>query len=104
MQHYFNFAIELEDEQIAERIARNAEKQITESIEKTVREQLFAYRYDYKTRKNEQDGPLSAFAHDIFVEWLKSHKDEIIDRAADMLAKRLANSKAGKAIIEEVKQ
>ena len=101
MQHLFNFAIELEDEKIVERISDNAEKQIVREIGDLVKEKMFHRQYSYKTRENTYDGQFTEFAKDILTDWLRENKTEIIEKAAELLAKKLSMSKAAKAIQKE---
>lgn len=101
MQHIFNFAIELEDEKIVERISDNAEKQIVREIGDQVKEKMFHRQYSYKTRENNYDGQFTEFAKDILTDWLRENKTEIIEKAAELLAKKLATTKAAKAIQKE---
>lgn len=101
MQHIFNFAIELEDEKIVERISQNAEKQVIKEIGDHVKDCLFQKSYSYKTYQNEPNGHFTAAAKDIMSGWLTDHKDEIISKTAELLAKKLAMTKAAKAIQEE---
>lgn len=100
MQHIFNFAIEMEDQAIVERVSKNAEKQIIQEIGDHVKDCLFQKCWSYKTGREEPNG--HSTAKDIVSDWLTDHKDEIISMTAELLAKKLAMTKAARAIQEEV--
>ena len=97
MEHIVQFAIGIDDEAIKERIEATAEKQIRQNIERQIRNSLFEARYygadaDEKSRMN-------SVALRIVETFLEKHKDELLEKASEHLAEKLARTKAAKAII-----
>lgn len=97
MEHIVQFAIGIDDEVIAENIRKNAEKTITENLEKRVMKSIFMT--DYWGRPI---GSLSSAAETLFLNWLDSHKDEIIQIASKALAEKMIKTKAVKTAIANV--
>lgn len=108
MDHIFNIAIHMDDERIKEQVATKAEKEIMANLTREVGCVIFekdSYGGYYNSRGNKKgynENRLSDWAKNRFVEFLDNHKDEIIAGAAKELADRLARSKAGKAILENL--
>lgn len=97
MEHIVQFAIGIDDDGIRKRIEASAEKQITENIERQVRDQLFEAYYGLHADEN---SPLSDYSKRLIENFLEKHKDEMLEKAATYLAEKLARSKAGKALLE----
>jgi hypothetical protein len=106
MEHIFNIAINMDDERIKEQIANKAEKEIMANLTKEVGQVIFERTsyYSYRDNKGYDPNHLSNWAKMQFEQFLKDHKDEIIKGAAKELADRLARTKAGKAILENLKE
>lgn len=96
MEHILQFAIGIDDDAIAKNIQANAEREITKNLQQAVINQLIEKPYYGKPTL---DGKFSAFGKEIITGFMEEHKDEIIARAADELAKRLARTKAAKEAI-----
>ena len=99
MDHILQFAIGIDDEQIIANVERNAEKQIVKDLKQEVLNKLLTSRYYHGNAT--QDDPLSSLSESIIKQVFAEHEDEIINKAADLLANKLAKSKKGKAILEE---
>lgn len=99
MEHFVQFAISIDERTIVERVTANAEKQITQSIEQSVRNKLFDSGY-YKSNADNRS-PLSDYSKRIVEEFLDKNREEILEKAAAVLADRLLRSKAGKALLEQ---
>ena len=93
---------------IADAISEEAEKQLIERLIECAEAMVFTHRGSYcgyrqrvdrETRNGLQDGMI-----DILVKFMEDNKEEIIDRAAQNLAKRLAMSKQGKAILGDLEE
>ena len=97
MEHIVQFAIGIDDEAIVKRIEENAEKQITQNIQQRVENCIFTT--DYYGRPENR---LKHTAEKIFVDWLESHKDEIIQRASATLASNMLKTKAVKTAINNI--
>lgn len=103
MQHFFNFAIELDDDRIVDSVSTNAEKQIIKELTDQIKERLFCGRYNFRSNSTDYNGQLSEYAKEIMLGWLADNKQEIIDKTAELLAKRLSTTKAAKDMKEAAK-
>lgn len=106
MEHIFSIAISMDDETIKQQVANKAEKEIMANLQREVGQIIFE-RTSYYAYGNNNKGYnpncLSNWAKMQFDNFLKEHKDEIIAGAAKELGDRLARTKAGKAILENLK-
>lgn len=105
MEHIFNIAINMDDERIKQTVAEKAEKEIMANITREVGRVIFersGYYNGYGQNKGYNENHLSAWASGMFEDFLKENKDAIINAAAKELADRLARTKAGKAILENL--
>lgn len=102
MEHIVQFAIGIDDDRITQAVENNAEKEIIKQIKQSVVNRLFSNTY-YCQNANPQSDNLSAFSKKIVTELFAENRDAIINRAAEILADKLAKSKAGKAILEDMK-
>lgn len=96
MEHIIQFGIGIDDDAIRKRIEEGAEKQILKNIENGVRSTLFEKDY----RGSGYSKVPTSYLDKKIDDFLKAHKDEILDMAATKLADRLAKSKRGKEILE----
>ena len=106
MEHIFSIAISMDDETIKKQVAEKAEKEIMSNLQREVGQIIFerASYYAYgNNNKGYNPNCLSNWAKMQFDNFLKEHKDEIIAGAAKELGDRLARTKAGKAILENLK-
>lgn len=101
MDHIVQFAIGIDDERIREAVISSAEKQIISQIKQDLINKLFESSY-YRQNATPQN-PLSGYACSLFNDFLEENKTEILEKAAKLLADKLAKTKAGKALLEEVK-
>lgn len=105
MQHIFNIAIDMDDERIKQAVADKAEKEIMANITREVGRVIFersGYYSSYGQNKGYNENCLSNWAKGMFEDFLKENKKAIIAGAAKELADRLARTKAGKAILENL--
>ena len=102
MDHIFNIAIHMDDEHIKEQVAIKAEKEIMANLTKEVGRVIFERSGYYSDKKGYNENRLGVWAQGVFEDFLKKHKDAIIKAAAKELADRLARTKAGKAILENL--
>lgn len=100
MEHIVQFAIGIDDDAIRKRVIESAEKQIIEKLTYDVKSQIFKPHY-YKKDKltDELQDWVEKRIEDIIIE---SCKDEIIERAAAMLADRLSRTKKAKEALNDV--
>lgn len=108
MEHIFNIAINMDDETIKRQVAEKAEKEIMANLQKEVGRVIFErttnyYDYGNRNSKGYDEHHLSDWSKRQFESFLCEHKDEIIAGAAKELADRLSRTKAGKAILDNIK-
>lgn len=100
MEHIVQFAVGIDDKAITDRVEMSAEKQIIEHLEQEVRNKLFDSRTWARDAK--PGDPLSAYSERIINNFLEANKNDILEKAAKYLAEKLARSKAGKALLNDV--
>ena len=98
MEHIVQFAISIDDDTITKKVCENAEKAITNNIQKEVESNIFSHGYYAGRRITE----FTDEAKKIILAWLDSYKESIIQLTAKMLADKLAKTKAAKTVLEEV--
>lgn len=104
MEHIFNIAINMDDETIKRQVAEKAEKEIMANLQREVGKVIFertSYIYS-SSNKGYNENCLSDWSKRQFENFLYEHKDAIITAAAKELGDRLARTKAGKAILENL--
>lgn len=97
MEHIVQFAIGIDDEAIVDRIQSNAEKVITEKLHKQVARCIFQSNY-----RGETFDRLNDVAEQVLLRWLDSHKEELVKLASEVLADKMARTKAVKTAINNV--
>ena len=100
MEHILQFGINIDDNAIVMAVKEKAEKEIIEKLTSEVGAKIFQKEY-YAKKYN--PNCLSSWTEDLVVKFLYDHKTEIVDAAAKVLADRLVRTKAGKAILEDLK-
>ena len=101
MDHIVSFAVSFDDADIIKAVKEKAESQIISNIEKEVKSTLFNTRYLYG-HTNDPHCTFTRIATEAFNSFLGEHKEEILSKASIILADKLARSKAGKAILEDI--
>lgn len=101
MEHIVQFAVSIDDNAIVQHVTEHAEKEIIKDLKQQVANKIFKAYY-YRTNADPEKDPLSEFAKDIICNMLEEHKDTITTKAAEILADRLARTKAGKVIFENL--
>jgi hypothetical protein len=101
MEHIVQFAIGIDDDAIRERIVANAEKEIIKDLKQDVANKLFEAYY-YNGNANPKKDPLSDYAKGIVEKFLEQHQEEILNKAAVHLADKLARTKKGKEILNNL--
>ena len=103
MEHIVQFAVSIDDSAITRYVTKNAEKEIIKDLKQQVTNRLFESRY-YRGDSDPERDPLSEWAKEKIINtFLDENKDKIISEAAKELAVKLSRTKAGKAILEELK-
>ena len=101
MDHILQFGISIDDDAIIKAVKAKAEKEITELIKTKVENSLFGDRYYYRS-STDPHAVFTQLAKDMFNDFLNENKEDIISRASMHLADKLARSKAGRAILEDI--
>ena len=99
MEHLIQMTINVDDKKIVESIERNAEKTITENLDKEVKKIIFNFENDWYG--NGQIRGVSDWTEDRLNEFLEKHKDQIIDLASDKLADKMYKSKKVREVMTE---
>lgn len=103
MEHIIQIAISVEDEKIVKRVEETAEKQIIETLTERVENVISEKRGWYG--KSERDyTPLKNMVSEQIIKILDDNKDLIIYEASKNLEDKLARSKAGKEILQGLKE
>ena len=89
MEHVVQIGVNVDDDAIQQAVINQASKQIADKIEKTI------FRQNYYG----QNAGFSEDAEELLKEAVDRHKDEIISRAAVLIAETLKRSKKYKAIL-----
>ena len=98
MEHILQFGINIDDERIKKEIYESAKKTIMEDIRNDVRRQIFEVDA-WTGNATRMPAPIVRKAIDDVV---TTHKDEIIEMAAEKLAERLFKTKKWKETQEQV--
>lgn len=102
MEHIIQMAIGIEDERIVKSVEETAEKQIiqtlTERVENVISEKRGWYRDDRDYT------PLKNMVSEQIKRILEENKGLILSEASKILADKLARSKAGKEILQGLKE
>jgi ferritin-like protein len=101
MEHIVQFAISIDDDAIVKKVSENAEKKIIEDLKQQVANKIFEAYY-YNRNADPKHDKLSSFSENIVLSFLEANKDELLDKAAALLADRLARSKKGKEILKRL--
>lgn len=101
MEHILQFAIDIDDDTIRQKIAEHSIKVIEQQIKQDVVNKIFKTDY-YNENADPQRSPLSGFSKEIMIDIMEEHKDEIIERTAEILADKLCRTKAAKELIPDI--
>ena len=103
MEHIIQMAISVEDEKIVKRVEETAENQIIQTLTNRVEDVISEKRGWYG--KTERDyTPLKNMVQDQVEKILNENKDFILSEASKILADKLVRSKAGKEILQGLKE
>lgn len=98
MEHIVQFAIGIDDNAIVKNVLAHAEKEIIKELKQEVANKMFEAYYWNQNADPKKD-KLSTFSEHIVVGFLEENKEYILDKAAAILADKLARSKKGKEIL-----
>lgn len=94
MEHIVQFGIGIDDNAIVKRVENEAVSEITKDIKQATLDQLF--QKDYYSRHATLNGKFSEFGKQIVQSFFNENKDKIIERTAELLARKLSCTKAVK--------
>lgn len=100
MEHILQFGINIDDDAIVKAITAKAEKMVIDElrgrVEKNIDEAIYNKGYYYKGDE------LKTWVKDEFVNFLESHKDDIISKASEKLANKLSRTRQVKEVVGDV--
>lgn len=103
MEHIIQMAISIEDEKIVKRVEETAENQIIRALTNRVEDVISEKRGWYRNEERDYT-PLKEMVSEQITKILDDNKDFILAEASKILADKLARSKAGKEILQELKE
>lgn len=101
MEHIVQFAIGIDDDAIVKKVSEHAEKEIIKNLEQQVANKIFQAYY-YSQNADPKHDKLSSFSERIVLNFLEENKEALLSKAAAILADRLARSKKGKEILNNL--
>ena len=101
MEHIVQFAVGIDDEAIKKKIEEHAVEHIEKELKRDIANKIFRSNY-YKGNADPTLSPLSEFSAEIVKDVMATYKDEIIQRAAELLADSYKRTKAWKETTEGV--
>lgn len=102
MEHVIQIAISVEDERIVKKVEETAENQIIQTLTDRI-EDVISEKYGW-CRDNRDYTPLKNMVSKQVENILEENKDLILSEASKILADKLARSKAGKEILQGLKE
>ena len=91
---------------VSEAIVKKAEEELIKKLSYHAETMVFTHEHAYSNYRQPNDpasrNGLQDEMKDIIVQFMENNKEEIIKRTSENLAKRLAMSKAGKAILDKL--
>ena len=104
MEHIVQFAIGIDDNAIVKRVSENAEREIINDLKQQVVNRIFESRSYYNKNADHKTDPLSYFARELVTSVIEENRDAIIEKASKYLADKIANTKKGKEILDNLKE
>lgn len=92
MEHVIQFAVGIDDDRIVNLVEANASKQIIGELKQQVANRIFSANYYDKNADPSRD-KLSEASVKIVSDFLKDNKDNIVERASEILADKMFKSK-----------
>lgn len=103
MEHIIQMAISVEDEKIVKRVEETAENQIIETLTDRV-ENVISKKHGWYGKSEKDYTPLKDMVSEQIEKILDENKDLILFEASKILADKLARSKAGKEVLQGLKE
>lgn len=109
MEHIVQFAIGIDDDAIRKELEANAVKQIEKDLKQDLIDKLFDAGNNwsrFNNHANPNNDPLAGWVRNMVSETLLTYKDQIIERAAEILAESMKRTKivreATQKVVKEV--
>ena len=102
MEHIVQFAISIDDNAIVASVTKNAEKEIIKDLKQQVINKIFSSSSYYRNDADPEIDKLSSASEDIIKKAFEENQQYILDKAAELLADRLARSKKGKELLTKL--
>lgn len=102
MEHIMQIAIGVEDEKIVKRVEETAERQIIETLTDRV-ENVISEKRGWYGNKEKDYTPLKNMVSEQIAKILDENKEFVLLEASKILADKLARSKAGKEVLQGLK-
>ena len=103
MEHIIQMAISVEDEKIVKRVEETAENQIIQDLTDRV-ENVISEKHGWCGKQERDYTPLKNMVSEQVEKILNENKDFILSEASKILSDKLARSKAGKEILQGLKE
>lgn len=103
MEHIIQMAISVEDEKIVKEVEETAEKQIIQTLADRV-EDVISEKHGWYGNQKRDYAPLKNMVSEQITKILDDNKDFILAEASKILAEKLSRSKAGKEILQGLKE
>lgn len=103
MEHIIQMAISVEDEKIVKRVEETAENQIIQMLTEKV-ENVISERHGWYGKSERDYAPLKNMVSEQISKILDENKYLILSEASKILADKLARSKAGKEVLQNLKE
>lgn len=103
MEHIIQMAISVEDEKIVERVEKTAENQIIQTLTDRV-ENIISEKRGWYVNGERDYAPLKNMVQEQVEKILNENKDLVLSEASKILADKLSRSKAGKEILQGLKE
>lgn len=103
MEHIIQMAISVEDEKIVKRVEETAENQIIQALTDRV-ENVISEKHGWYGKQERDYTPLKNMVSEQVEKILNENKDFILSEASKILSDKLARSKAGKEILQGLKE
>lgn len=98
MEHIVQFAIGIDDDGIRKRIEENAYNDVVKMFHDSAVETVFGEKRRWYTREYQWED----FIKDGVEQFLDSHRDEIVERAAMKLCEKMSRTKAVREAVKKV--
>lgn len=103
MEHIIQMAISVEDEKIVKKVEETAENQIIQTLTERV-EDVISEKHGWYGNQKRDYAQLKNMVSEKIARILGENKDIILSEASKILADKLARSKAGKEVLQGLKE